>query len=71
MHPIRWMGTFSSGMLREDRFSRLRVLDFFTFFSYIGPDGTQTISSVHFVADNNSLFRKASDFLLTIPSKSQ
>src|SRR5262245_18652888 len=39
----------------EDGCVRLRVLDFFTFFSYTGSDGQQTISSAQFVADTNPL----------------
>jgi hypothetical protein len=43
----------------------MRVLDFSTFFSYIGSDGEQTISSAQFIADTNLLSRNTSDSLLT------
>lgn len=38
----------------DDDEACVRVLDFFTGFSYIGPDGEQTISSARLIADTNS-----------------
>jgi len=50
----------------------MRVLDFSTFFSYIGSDGEQTISSdAQGTADNNLPSRNMRDFLLIIFSRNQ
>jgi hypothetical protein len=55
----------------DDGGEYMRVLDFSTFFSYIGSDGEQTISSAQFIADTNPLSRNTSDFLLTILSRNR